>query len=97
MKTSFAILAVLFASAQAIRLSSEWESVARCKPGQISSDSKPCDNNSSGAHNLDGTTVQTKWESVARCKPGQVSTDSNPCDNNSSGAHNLDGTVGSLV
>ena len=95
MKTQ--ILVALIASTQAIQLHSSWESVARCKPGQVSSDSKPCDNNSSGAHNLDGTTIQTKWESVARCKAGQVSTDLQPCDDTINNNHPLDGTVGHLV
>ena len=68
MKTQ--VILALLASTQAVQLHSNWESVARCKPGQISSDSKPCDHNNNTAHNLDGTTLQTGWESVARCKAG---------------------------
>ena len=88
MKT--AIFFLLAASTQAMRL--QWESVARCVPGQISSDSKPCDHDNHTPHNLDGTTIQTNWESVARCKPGVISSDSKPCDHDNHTPHNLDGT-----
>ena len=50
------VIAALFASTNAVKL--EWPSVARCAPGQISTDSWPCDDNSKGPHHLDGTQVQ---------------------------------------
>merc|ERR1719424_879931 len=50
------VIAALFASTNAVKL--EWPSVARCNPGQISTDSWPCDDNSKGPHHLDGTQVQ---------------------------------------
>ena len=50
------VIAALFASSNAVKL--EWPSVARCAPGQISTDSWPCDDNSKGPHHLDGTQVQ---------------------------------------
>ena len=65
-------IAVLLASVNAIQLRADWPSVARCNPGQISSNSSPCDNNNKGPNSLDGTAVQleAKWPSVARCNPG---------------------------
>merc|ERR1719424_2638543 len=50
------VIAALFASTNAVKL--EWPSVARCAPGQISTDFHPCDDNSKGPHHLDGTQVQ---------------------------------------
>ena len=87
------VVAALLASAQAVKLN--WPSVARCAPGQVSSDSNACDHNSKGPHPLDGTAVQLEeqWPSVARCTPGQVSTDDHACDHNSKGPHKLDGTT----
>lgn len=52
------VIAALFASTQAVKLDENWPSVARCNPGQISTDSWPCDDNSKGPHHLDGTQVQ---------------------------------------
>ena len=90
-------IALLLASTQAVKLS--WPSVARCAPGQVSTDSSPCDHNNNGVHPLDGTTLQLteQWPSVARCAPGQVSTDSAPCDHNNNGVHPLDGTTVQLT
>ena len=93
MKTN--IILALIASTQAVKLHQNWPSVARCRPGQVSTDSQPCDHNNNSNHPLDGTVgtlVQTSWESVARCRPGKVSTDSQPCDHNNNSSHNLDGT-----
>lgn len=47
------IIAALFASVKAS--DGYWPSVARCKPGQISKDSNPCDDYSKGPNALDGT------------------------------------------
>merc|ERR1711934_165685 len=57
------VIAALFASTNAVKL--EWPSVARCNPGQISTDSWPCDDNSKGPHHLDGTQVQIDSSDVA--------------------------------
>jgi len=86
-------IAALLATASAVKLS--WPSVARCAPGQISTDFHPCDDNSKGPHHLDGTQVQldAEWPSVARCAPGQISTDETACDDNSKGPHHIDGTL----
>jgi len=87
-------ITLLLSSAQAVRIEKQWPSVARCQPGQISTDWNACDDNSKGPHHLDGTQVllSNAWPSVARCAPGQISTDWNACDDNSKGPHHLDGT-----
>ena len=92
MKSTLAI-ALFLGAASAFKL--EWPSVARCKPGQKSYDSNPCDHNNNSEHPHDGTVLQmdAEWPSVARCKPGQKSYDSNPCDHNNNSEHPHDGTV----
>ena len=82
------IIAALMASAQSIKLSSSWESVAKCKPDQISTNEVPCDHNNINDQHLG----LAQWESVAKCKAGQVSSDSKPCDHDNRTPHNLDGT-----
>ena len=77
------------ASTQSIRIRSSWESVARCKPGQVSTNDVPCDHNNINDQHLG----LAQWESVARCKPGVVSSDSKPCDHDNRTPHNLDGTT----
>ena len=52
------VIAALFASTQAVKINNAWPSVARCAPGQISTDWAACDDNSKGPHHLDGTQVQ---------------------------------------
>ena len=84
------IIAALFASVQSIKLTAEWESVAKCKADQISTNEVPCDHNNINDQHLGLN--QKKWESVARCKPGQISSDSKPCDHDNHTPHNLDGT-----
>ena len=48
---------LLIANVSAIALRAEWPSVARCNPGQVSSNSSPCDNNNKGPNALDGTSL----------------------------------------
>merc|ERR1719201_547350 len=59
------VIAALFASTNAVKL--EWPSVARCNPGQISTDSWPCDDNSKGPHHLDGTQLQLEYRPPIKC------------------------------
>merc|ERR1740139_102053 len=88
------VIAALFASTNAVKL--EWPSVARCNPGQISTDSWPCDDNSKGPHHLDGTQVQIDGSDTVlfSLDGARIQTsDSWPCDDNSKGPHHLDGTT----
>jgi hypothetical protein len=48
-----AVIAALLATTQAVKI--EWPSVARCAPGQMSTDEWHCDDNSKGPHHLDNT------------------------------------------
>jgi hypothetical protein len=74
-------------------LNNEWPSVARCKPGQISTDFEACDHNNKGEFQHDKippsqfeqVQLNNEWPSVARCKPGQISTDFEACDHNNKG------------
>merc|ERR550514_2136080 len=92
------VIAIMLASATAIKIEHRWPSVARCADGTTeSSDEYPCDHNSKGPHSLNnptGSFVQLKqqWPSVARCAEDQISSDEWPCDHNSKGFRTLDNT-----
>ena len=83
MRVSIAI-ALLIGSASTMSIRKMWPSVARCAPGQTSSDQEACDqaappNHIHNHNNVVGTDpmnkvpaalVQKQWPSVARCAPG---------------------------
>jgi len=62
-------------------INENWPSVARCAPGQISTDYHPCDDNSKGPHHLDGTQVQldAEFRPPIKCK-GPVMGNPVTCD-----------------
>ena len=66
MRATSALL-LLVASASALKLNSQWPSVARCNSGDVSTDSHACDHNNNMEHPHDGTTLQISFRPPIKC------------------------------